>query len=251
MPREAVGESFDVAHGREVVLGHSLPEDHFGGVGEAEVDAALSVYADRDEFAVVGHAFVAQRIQLVDGDDVGWKSGEVGFGCEVGPGKRVLGVLVGWVVGDHEHVHHGAIDEVPVVFDHGRQFSQLAAVGPAVAAADVGDHRVDPVDGVEVSVPLGLQCGREYEVSTAGLALQHDRGNAELVAVVVDPFQRAGAVVEASRERMHSFGTVGVAEVNADDNHASRGQVFAPLLVDLRERVENSHAATVDVDNAR
>ena len=69
-----------------------------------------------------------------------------------------------------------------------------------------------------MSIPLGLQRGREHEVGTAGLALQHDRGDVELAAVVVDPFQRAGAVVEAGGERVHSFGAVGVAEVEGSGN---------------------------------
>jgi hypothetical protein len=61
-PREAVCETFDVLHGREVILGDSLPENHFGTVCEAQIDASHDGYSSSDEFAVVGHSFVAQRI---------------------------------------------------------------------------------------------------------------------------------------------------------------------------------------------
>lgn len=80
-----------------VDVGHATAEHEIPGVDGADHDTSGRVDA-RGQQPAVGETFVAERIELVDGDHVGWEPDTAVSGGLVRPADGIRGVSDGRVV---------------------------------------------------------------------------------------------------------------------------------------------------------
>jgi hypothetical protein len=71
---EACHEVVDAGDGRPVGVGHVRPKNHVGGVAGARNGPQAGCDSSALEPLLVGDALVANRIQLVDRDEMRWQS---------------------------------------------------------------------------------------------------------------------------------------------------------------------------------
>ena len=100
-------------------------------------------------------------------------------------------------------------------------------------------------------VLLGLQCGGDRQVPAAGLTRDDHLRDAERLTIGDRPPRTAGTIVQPGGERVRSERTGRVAELDADDDHAGRREVVAPADVVRIGRLEDGHATTMGVHDAR
>ncbi len=165
----------------------------------------------------------------------------------VRPGERVgVGGAVG-TVHAHHRAHHRAVQEVVVVLIQRRQ----GGIFLGVETRDVRALCVHAVDEADDAVLLGLQRGGDGKVAAARFAGDDDRGDAQLVTVIAHPLEAAHAIVEPGRERVRAHLAATVSELDADDDETGRCQFVAPADIAGIGCLENHHATTVGVDDAR
>ena len=86
---QRISKSFNIVYGCRVYLGNGFPKILVGAVAGAVNGAAVAVYPGGGQFVKILQAFVAQRVQFVDGDGVGRQAFQVFPACMAGPAERV------------------------------------------------------------------------------------------------------------------------------------------------------------------
>ena len=122
--------------------------------------------ARRIQLAVELDAFIPQRIQLIDRDEVGWQARKVRRACMQWPSERVGIVLSRWIIDPCQRGHLGTGQRVAVVLAQGRKRLRRLGIG----IGDVWAAGIDAVDVVEPAFLLGLERGGDSEIAAAGLA---------------------------------------------------------------------------------